>query len=98
MIAALFVETNGCYFNQPGIDPWDIKRDACLYAGPHPVIAHPPCQRCLHNQWNECARCTIQERDDLRARVAEMEGALRTVRMCESIKGARIVVDEILHP
>ena len=45
MIAALFVETNGCYFNQPGIDPWDIKRDARLYAGPHPVIAHPPCQR-----------------------------------------------------
>lgn len=44
-IAALFVETNGCYFNLPGVDPWDEKRDARKYPGPHPVIAHPPCQR-----------------------------------------------------
>ncbi len=45
MIAALYVRTNGAYFNLLGIDPWDIKRDARNYAGPHPVIAHPPCQR-----------------------------------------------------
>jgi len=44
-IAALFVETGGCYFNLPDVDPWDIERDARLYHGPHPVIAHPPCQR-----------------------------------------------------
>lgn len=44
MIAALYVETNGCYFNIPGVDPWDEKRDARLYAGPYPVVAHPPCQ------------------------------------------------------
>lgn len=45
MIAALFVETDGCYFGLDGVDPWDIERDARLYAGPHRVIAHPPCQR-----------------------------------------------------
>jgi len=45
MISALFVETGGCYFNLPGIDPWDEKRDARKYPGPYPVIAHPPCQR-----------------------------------------------------
>ncbi len=45
MIAALFVETDGCYFGLPGVDPWDEKRDARLYAGPHPIVAHPPCQR-----------------------------------------------------
>lgn len=45
MIAALFVETNGSYFNLPGVDPWDEKRDAREYQGPYPVIAHPPCQR-----------------------------------------------------
>ena len=45
MIAALFVEKNGCYFGLPGVDPWDITRDARRYPGPHPVIAHPPCQR-----------------------------------------------------
>lgn len=45
MIAALFVETDGCYFGLPNVDPWDEKRDARKYAGPYPVVAHPPCQR-----------------------------------------------------
>lgn len=45
MIAALFVAENGYYANQPDIDPWPIGRDARLYAGPHPVVAHPPCER-----------------------------------------------------
>ena len=44
-IAALYVETGGCYYGLPGVDPWDEARDARLYAGPHPVVAHPPCQR-----------------------------------------------------
>jgi hypothetical protein len=45
MIAALFVETNGSYYELPHVDPWDEKRDARLYDGPYPVVAHPPCQR-----------------------------------------------------
>jgi hypothetical protein len=45
MIAALFVETDGIYFGLPGVDPWDESRDARSYAGPHPVVAHPPCSR-----------------------------------------------------
>jgi len=45
MIAALYVETNGAYFGLPDIDPWDEIRDARLYAGPWPAVAHPPCQR-----------------------------------------------------
>lgn len=44
-IAALYVQTNGCYFNLPGVDPWDENRDARLYEGPHPIVAHSPCQR-----------------------------------------------------
>lgn len=44
-IAALYVETGGCYFGQENIDPWDKRKDAREYAGPYPVIAHPPCQR-----------------------------------------------------
>jgi len=44
-LAALYVESGGCYWNLPGIDPWDQVRDARLYAGPHPVVAHPPCSR-----------------------------------------------------
>lgn len=45
MIAALYVKTGGAYSGLPGIDPWDEARDARRYAGPHPVVAHPPCQR-----------------------------------------------------
>ncbi len=45
MIAALYIEKNGCYWDKPGIDPWDKERDARLYSGPWPVVAHPPCER-----------------------------------------------------
>ena len=45
MIAALFVAKGGTYFGLPNVDPWDEARDARLYAGPWPVVAHPPCAR-----------------------------------------------------
>lgn len=44
-VAALFVARGGCYFGLPDVDPWDETRDARLYAGPWPVVAHPPCSR-----------------------------------------------------
>ena len=44
MIAALFVQRGGAYWDLEGVDPWDKKRDARKYAGPWPVVAHPPCQ------------------------------------------------------
>jgi hypothetical protein len=49
-VAALYVEAGGAYANLPGVDPWDIERDARLYAGPYPVVAHPPC-----NKWSPLA-------------------------------------------
>lgn len=45
MIAALFVQRDGCYWDLPDVDPYDEERDARLYAGPWPVVAHPPCAR-----------------------------------------------------
>lgn len=45
MIAALYVHRGGPYYGLPGVDPWDEARDARRYAGPHPVVAHPPCER-----------------------------------------------------
>lgn len=45
MVAALFVAEGGVYFNLPSIEPWGVSRDARLYTGPHPVVAHPPCER-----------------------------------------------------
>lgn len=44
-VAALYVQTNGVYYGLPDVDPWDEARDARLYEGPWPVVAHPPCQR-----------------------------------------------------
>jgi hypothetical protein len=49
-VAALYVEKDGAYFGLPGVDPWDEERDARLYAGPWPVVAHPPC-----NHWCQLA-------------------------------------------
>lgn len=45
MIAALFVARGGCYWDLEGVDPWDEGRDARLYPGAWPVVAHPPCAR-----------------------------------------------------
>lgn len=45
MIAALYVESDGVYAGLEGIDAWPVERDARLYAGPWPVVAHPPCSR-----------------------------------------------------
>lgn len=49
-VAALYVESGGAYFGLPGVDPWDEQRDARLYDGPWPVVAHPPC-----NKWSPLA-------------------------------------------
>ncbi len=44
-VSALYVEREGPYSGIPGVDVWDLERDARGYRGPHPVVAHPPCKR-----------------------------------------------------
>ncbi len=44
-VAALYVDPRGCYAGLDGVEVWDEARDARTYAGPWPVVAHPPCSR-----------------------------------------------------
>jgi len=44
-VAALFVDEEGCYASARGVIVYGISKDARTYDGPHPVVAHPPCQR-----------------------------------------------------
>lgn len=76
-VAALFVQTNGCYYGLPDVDPWDKERDAKLYAGPYPVVAHPPCER-WGRYWDggPAARGRHKKGDDDGC----FEAALRAVR------------------
>ena len=43
-VAALFVRADSIYKLMPGVDAWDIERDARAWPGGSPVVAHPPCR------------------------------------------------------
>jgi len=51
LVAALFVQADGCYSNLTTVDAWQESRDARRYDGKLPVVAHPPCSR-----WSRLAR------------------------------------------
>ena len=75
-IAALYVTKGGAYYGLEGVDPWDEERDARLYDGPHPVVAHPPCARWSRLAGFTEARFGYKRGDDGGC----FEAALRSVR------------------
>lgn len=58
MIAALFVRADSEYKWLPGVDAWDMARDARNWPGGVPCVAHPPCRA-----WGRL-RDKAQPRDD----------------------------------
>lgn len=43
-VAVLFARADSVYKTMAGVEVYDIERDARTYAGPWPVVAHPPCR------------------------------------------------------
>lgn len=66
MIAALYVAEEGIYARLPGVDVWPLRRDARLYKGPWPVVAHPPCQN-----WGKLAQLAKRDQKDCAPRAVQ---------------------------
>lgn len=43
-VSALFVRQDSIYKTLPGVDCWDIERDASKFNGDSSVVCHPPCR------------------------------------------------------
>lgn len=56
LVSALFVDPDGPYPRMDGVDCWDERRNAYLYEGTSPVVAHPPC-----GPWGDLAHKSKQD-------------------------------------
>lgn len=72
-VAALYVYRDGCYADVLGVDLWDEERNAMLYDGPYPVVAHPPCK--VWSLMSNCRPEIVKDEDG-----GMFESALNAVR------------------
>ena len=59
MVAVLFVDKKSIYKTLPGVDAYDVDRDAHTFPGGMPVVAHPPCRT-----WGKLAHMSTASDDD----------------------------------
>ena len=56
-VAALYVDVKrGPYASIPDVECWGVAEDATRYAGPWPVVAHPPCA-----QWGSLRHLALRD-------------------------------------
>lgn len=85
-VAALYVDPKGPYPSMPGVDCWDAERDARLYDGPHPVVAHPPC-----GNWTASAKLrSAYGRDDADCALRALEQVRGWGGVLEHPAGSRL--------
>lgn len=72
IVAALYVRRDSVYKSIPGVDVWDIDRDAEKYNGPYPVVAHPPCRL-----WGKLAGLSTADEREMRLAIHSVECMLR---------------------
>jgi hypothetical protein len=69
-VAVLFARRDSVYKTMPGLEVYDLERDALTFPGGMPVVAHPPCR--LWASLRTKSKAPAQEKDLARWAMAQV--------------------------